>query len=390
MRQVYLDYSATTPVKEEVLQEMLPYFTEKFGNPSSLYTVGQDSKNAIAQARERLAALIGAEPREVFFTSSGTEADNWAVIETAMAKRAKGARHAITSKIEHHALLHSGEHLEKEGFDVTYIGVDADGFIDVAELEAAIRPDTAIISIMYANNEIGTIEPIAKIAKIAKKNNVVFHTDAVQALGNVHLDVKELGVDLMSMSGHKIYGPKGIGALYIRRGVALPPHMHGGAQENNKRAGTENLTGIVGFGKAAELAGANLVSHIERLTELRNYFLDCVRERIEDIRVNGSLESRLPGNINITFKYIEGEALLLLLDMAGIAVSTGSACSSASLSPSHVLEAIGVPVEEIHGSIRFTIGDFTTREDLDYTIDALETSVAKLRSISSVSKESGW
>jgi cysteine desulfurase len=389
-RNVYLDYSATTPVKDEVLQEMLPFFTESFGNPSSLYTVGQESKNAIAKARERLAALIGAEPREIFFTSSGTEADNWAVIEMATAKRAKGAKHVITSKIEHHALLHSCEYLEKEGFDVTYIGVDSDGFVDPREVEAAIRPDTAIVSIMYANNEIGTIEPIARIAEIAKSKGVVFHTDAVQALGNVHIDVKELGVDLLSVSGHKIYGPKGIGALYIRRGVALPPHMHGGAQENNKRAGTENLTGIVGFGKAAELAGENLVSHIENTMGLRNYFLERVKERIPDIRINGSLESRLPGNINITFKYIEGEALLLLLDMAGVAVSTGSACSSASLTPSHVLEAIGVPVEEIHGSVRFTIGDFTTREDLDYTLDALDESVSKLRKISSVSKESGW
>jgi cysteine desulfurase len=389
-RKVYLDYSATTPVKDEVLKEMLPFFTERFGNPSSLYTAGQESKNAIAQARERLAALIGAEPREIFFTSSGTEADNWAVIETATAKRAKGAKHVITSKIEHHALLHSCEYLEKEGFDVTYIGVDTDGFIDPDEVASAIRPDTALISIMYANNEIGTVEPIAKIAEIAKSRGVVFHTDAVQALGNVHIDVKALGVDLLSISGHKIYGPKGIGALYIRRGVALPPHMHGGAQENNKRAGTENLTGIVGFGKAAELAGKNLVSHIETTAGLRNYFLDRVKERIPDIRINGSLESRLPGNINITFKYIEGEALLLLLDMAGIAVSTGSACSSASLTPSHVLEAIGVPVEEIHGSVRFTIGDFTTREDLDYTLDALDESVSKLRKISSVSKESGW
>jgi cysteine desulfurase len=389
-RSVYLDYSATTPVKEEVLREMLPFFTEKFGNPSSLYTVGQESKNAISQARERLAALIGAEPREIFFTSSGTEADNWAVIETAMAKRAKGARHVITSAIEHHALLHSCEYLAKEGFDVTYLGVDKDGFVDLGELEAAIRDDTAIISIMFANNEIGTIEPVARIAEIAKGRGVTFHTDAVQALGNTHIDVKGLGVDLLSMSGHKIYGPKGIGALYVRRGVALPPHMHGGAQENNKRAGTENLTGIVGFGKAAELAREGLVAHIEKITELRNYFLDHVRERIQDIRINGSLESRLPGNMNITFKYIEGEALLLLLDMAGVAVSTGSACSSASLTPSHVLSAIGVPVEEIHGSVRFTIGDFTTREDIGYTLDALEEAVAKLRRISSVSKDSGW
>ncbi|MDR1293057.1 MAG: cysteine desulfurase NifS [Clostridiales Family XIII bacterium] len=389
-RNVYLDYSATTPVKDEVLREMLPFFTESFGNPSSLYTVGQEAKNAVAHARERLAALIGAEPREIFFTSSGTEADNWAVIETATAKRARGAKHVITSKIEHHALLHSCEYLEKEGFDVTYIGVDSDGLIDPREVEEAIRPDTAIVSIMYANNEIGTIEPIARIAEIAKSKGVVFHTDAVQALGNVHIDVKELGVDLLSVSGHKIYGPKGIGALYIRRGVALPSHMHGGAQEAGKRAGTENLTGIVGFGKAAELAGENLVSHIENISGLRNYFLDRVKERIPDIRINGSLESRLPGNLNITFKYIEGEALLLLLDMAGVAVSTGSACSSASLTPSHVLEAIGVPVEEIHGSVRFTIGDFTTKGDLDYTLDALDESVAKLRKISSVSKESGW
>jgi cysteine desulfurase len=388
-RTVYLDYSATTPVKDEVLQEMLPYFSVKFGNPSSLYTQGQDSKNAITIARERLAGLINAQPREVYFTSSGTEADNWAVIETAMAQKEKG-KHIITTKIEHHAILHSGEYLEKQGFDVTWLGVDEDGFVRIDELEAAIRPDTTLISIMFANNEIGTIEPVAKIADIAKKHDVIFHTDAVQALGNVHIDVKELGIDLMSMSGHKIYGPKGIGALYIRRGVNLPAHIHGGAQEANKRAGTENLTGIVGFGKAAELAKENIVKHIEQVSSLRNYFILKVKERIEDCFVNGSLESRLPGNANITFKYIEGEALLLLLDMAGVAVSTGSACSSASLTPSHVLDAIGVPVEMIHGSVRFTIGDFTTKEDLDYVVDVLEEAVLKLRRISSVSKDSGW
>ncbi|MDR1953856.1 MAG: cysteine desulfurase NifS [Clostridiales Family XIII bacterium] len=389
MRQVYLDYSATTPVKDEVLQEMIPYFTTKFGNPSSLYTVGQESKNAINLARERVAALIGAEPREIFFTSSGTEADNWAVIETAMSKRNKG-KHVITTSIEHHALLHSAEHLKKEGFEVTYLGVDKEGFVDPAELERAIRPDTTLISIMYANNEIGTVEPVAEIAKIAKAHGIVFHTDAVQALGNVHIDVKALGADLMSISAHKIYGPKGIGALYIRKGLALPAHIYGGAQENNKRAGTENLTGIVGFGKAAELARENLTSHIEKITGLRNYFIERVLEKIEDVHVNGSLESRLPGNANITFKYIEGEALLLLLDMKGVAVSTGSACSSASLTPSHVLEAIGVPVEQIHGSVRFTVGDFTSKEDLDYTVDVLTGAVEKLRSISSVSKDSGW
>jgi cysteine desulfurase len=388
-RQVYLDYSATTPVKPEVLEAMLPYFTEFYGNPSSLYTAGQNAKNAISVAREQLAALLGAEPREVFFTSSGTEADNWAVIGGAMWKRAKG-KHIITTVIEHHAILHSGEFLRKEGYDVTYLPVDGQGFVRLDDLRNAIREDTTLVSVMFANNEIGTIQPIAEIAQICKEKGVLFHTDAVQALANVPIDVHALGVDLLSVSGHKIYGPKGIGALYIRKGVALPEYMHGGAQESKKRAGTENLAGIVGFGKAAELAKANLETHIVRLRELRDYFLERVRQEISDLRINGSLESRLPGNINITFKYIEGEAILLLLDMNGIAVSTGSACSSASLSPSHVLEAIGVPVEEIHGSIRFTIGDFTTKEDLDYTVEALKETVAKLRSISSVTKESGF
>jgi cysteine desulfurase len=389
MRQVYLDYSATTPVKEAVLKEMLPYFTENFGNPSSLYTVGQNSKDAITTARARLGLLINADPRTLFFTSSGTEADNWAVIETARFKKNKG-NHIITTEIEHHALLHSAEQLEKEGFDVTYLGVDEEGSIRLDDLKKAIRPDTILISIMYANNEIGTIQPIAEISKIAKEHDIVFHTDAVQALGNVPIDVQALGVDLMSVSGHKIYGPKGIGALYIRKGMRLPEHMYGGAQEAGKRAGTENLTGIIGFGKAAELAKDGLAEHIEKLTTLRNYFIEQVKALIPDIRINGSLEHRLPGNANITFKYIEGEAILLLLDMKGVAVSTGSACSSASLTPSHVLSAIGVPVEEIHGSIRFTVGDFTTKEDLDYTLDILEETVTKLRNISSMSKESGW
>jgi cysteine desulfurase len=388
-RQVYLDYSATTPVKDAVLQAMLPYFTENFGNPSSLYTAGQNSKNAISKARDQVAALIGAQPAEVFFTSSGTEADNWAVIETAMWKRGKG-KHIITTAIEHHALLHSGEYLSKQGFEVTYLPVGGDGFVDPEALKNAIRDDTTLVSVMFANNEIGTIQPIAQLAEIARERGVLFHTDAVQALGNVPIDVKALGVDMLSVSGHKIYGPKGIGALYIRKGVNLPEHMHGGGQEFRKRAGTENLTGIVGFGKAAELAKKNLETHVENLTALRNYFIEKVCAEIQDVRVNGSLENRLPGNANITFKYIEGEAILLLLDMKGIAVSTGSACSSASLTPSHVLAAIGVPVEEIHGSIRFTVGDFTTKEDLDYTLEALKETVAKLRNISSVSRDSGF
>jgi cysteine desulfurase len=388
-RQVYLDYSATTPVKDEVLQAMIPYFSLNFGNPSSLYTIGQESKQALDEARERVAALIGADPKEIYFTSSGTEADNWAVIETAESRIKKG-NHIISSKIEHHALLHSCEYLGKRGFDVTYLGVNGEGFIDPAELERSITDKTTLISIMFANNEIGTVQPIKELAEIAKKHGIPFHTDAVQALGNMPIDVRALGVDMLSVSAHKIYGPKGIGALYIRKGVSLPSHVHGGAQENKKRAGTENLTGIVGFGKAAELSLGNMSEHIENLTRLRNYFLKEIFNNIPDIVVNGNMDRRLPGNLNITFKYIEGEALLLLLDLDGIAVSTGSACSSASLTPSHVLTALGVPVEMIHGSVRFTVGDFTTKEDIDYTVECLIKNVEKLRRISSVSKEKGW
>lgn len=382
-RHVYLDYSATTPVKKEVLDEMIPYFTENFGNPSSIYSIGQGSKDAITTARTRISELIKCSPEEIYFTSSGTEADNWAMIMTAMSNRKKG-NHIITSKIEHHALIHSAEYLEGEGFEVTYLDVDKEGFIDPEELEKAITDKTTLISIMFANNEIGTIEPVREIAEIARKHKILFHTDAVQALGNVNIDVKDLGVDMMSISAHKIYGPKGIGALYVRRGVRLPNFIHGGGQENKKRAGTENLTGIVGFGKAARLAAQNIDEHIKNTTELRNYFIDQVLNKIPDCHLNGSRDKRLPGNANITFKFIEGEAILLHLDMKGIEVSTGSACSSASLTPSHVLEAIGVPVEEIHGSVRFTVGDFTTKEDLDYTVDALVEIVEKLRNISSI------
>ncbi|MDR3242849.1 MAG: cysteine desulfurase NifS [Clostridiales Family XIII bacterium] len=389
MRQVYLDYSATTPVKEEVLKEMLPYFTKKFGNPSSLYSIAQESKIAVEEARERVASLIGANPGEVFFTSSGTESDNWAVIETARLKKSRG-NHIITTKIEHHALLHSCKYLETQGFDVTWLDVDRDGRVEPGDLEAAVTDKTVLISVMFANNEIGTIEPVREIAEIAKKHKITFHTDAVQALGNVPIDVHDLGVDMISVSSHKIYGPKGVGALYIRKGLTLPNLLHGGAQENRKRAGTENLTGIVGFGKAAQLAGLSLSEHIAKTASLRNYFIGEVTARIPDVHVNGGMEHRLPGNANITFEYVEGEALLLLLDMKGIAISTGSACSSASLTPSHVLTAIGVPMEKIHGSLRFTIGDFTTKDDIDYTVNELEKSVTKLRNISSVSKEKGW
>ncbi|QHI73746.1 cysteine desulfurase NifS [Aminipila terrae] len=389
MRQVYLDYSATTPVKEDVLNAMIPYFTEKFGNPSSLYTVGTVSREAIEKARGQVAKLINAQDKEIFFTSSGTEADNWAVFGIVDALKNKG-NHIITTKIEHHALLHTGDFLEKHGYDVTYLDVEPDGRVNPEALKAAITDKTILISIMFVNNEVGTVQPIKELAAIAKERGIVFHTDAVQALGNVHIDVKDLGVDLMSVSAHKIYGPKGVGALYIRKGVQLSNFMHGGAQESKRRAGTENLPGIVGFGKAAELAYENLDAHIKKVSELRNYFIDQVMSKIENVTLNGSKEFRHPGNANLTFEFIEGEAMLLYLDMKGIAVSTGSACSSASLVPSHVLSALGIPVEKIHGSLRFTVGEPTTKEDIDYVVEQLVEVVNKLRSISSVSKTKGW
>jgi cysteine desulfurase len=386
LKQVYLDYSATTPVKKEVLEEMLPYFSEKYGNPSSLYEIGFESKDAIAIARSKVAHIIGASDREIFFTSGGTESDNWAVIGTAKALKDKG-NHIITSKIEHHALLHTCEYLEKEGYEVTYLSVDSNGRISIEELEAAITDKTILISIMFANNEMGAIQPIKEISEIAKKYNIIFHTDAVQALGNVPIDVKELGIDLLSISSHKIYGPKGIGALYIRKGLVIPNLIHGGGQERKKRAGTENVPAIVGFGKAAELAEANLDNHIKELQTLRNYFITEVTNRIPDVSLNGDLENRLPGNINMVFNYIEGEALLLAMDQKGIYASTGSACSSASFSPSHVLLAMGLPIEKVYSSIRFTIGDFTTREELDYVLNELEVMVKRLREISPFNKD---
>lgn len=389
MRQVYLDYSATTPVKKEVLDAMLPYFSELYGNPSSLYSIASESKEALVKARTQVAELIGAQEKEIFFTSCGTEADNWAVMGTADALKDKG-NHIITTKIEHHAMLHSCEFLEKHGYDVTYLNVDEGGRVNPADLEAAITDKTILISVMFANNEVGTIEPIKELAEIAKKHKILFHTDAVQALGNVEINVKDLGVDMMSMSAHKIYGPKGIGALYIRKGLRISNYLHGGAQENKRRAGTENLAGIVGFGKAAELARVNLKEHIRHSSELRDYLIEQVQENIDHVYVNGTMEHRHPGNANLTFEFIEGEAMLLYLDMNGIAVSTGSACSSASLTPSHVLDALGIPVERIHGTLRFTVGDMTTKEDIDYVVDTLKKVVSKLREISSVSSEKGW
>lgn len=389
MRNVYLDYSATTPVKEEVLKEMIPYFTEKFGNPSSLYDKGLESKDAVNHAREQLAALINADPKEVYFTAGGTEADNWAVFGVADKLKEKG-NHIITTQIEHHAMLHSCAFLEKQGYEITYLGIDKDGRISLEELENAITDKTILISVMMVNNEIGTVQPIKEIGKIAKAHKVIFHTDAVQALGNVPIDVKDMGIDLMSMSSHKIYGPKGEGALYMRKGLRISNFIHGGAQENNKRAGTENLTGIVGFGKAAELAKANFENHVKHCSELRNYLVERVLSEIPDTQLNGTMDGRHPGNANITFKFIEGESILLLLNQFGISVSTGSACSSTSLEPSHVLVALGVPVEMIHGTVRFTVGDFTTKEDIDYVVDNLKLIVEKLRALSPINAQKGW
>ncbi len=389
MRKVYLDYSATTPVKEEVLKEMLPFFSENFGNPSSLYEIGEDSKNAIGEARKKVASLINAQPEEIIFTGSGTEADNWAIIGTAEKLKSKG-NHIITTKIEHHAVLHTCRYLEKNGYEVTYLDVDKEGFVKAEDLEAAINEKTILVSIMHLNNEIGTVQPIKELVKIAKDKGVRFHTDSVQALGNLKIDVKDMDVDMMSISAHKIYGPKGIGALYIKKGTNLENLLHGGAQEFKKRAGTENLTGIIGFGAAAALSEDILEKHIEHCKTLRDKFVKEIQERLDNVYINGSMEERHPGNVNITFEFIEGEAILLLLNMKGIYVSTGSACSSASLTPSHVLDALGVPVERIHGSIRFTVGDFTTEEDIDYVINEVVEIVNKLRAMSPISQEKGW
>lgn len=389
MRNVYLDYSATTPVKEEVLKEMIPYFTEKFGNPSSLYDKGLEARDAVTHAREQVAALINADPGEIFFTAGGTEADNWAVFGAADKLKEKG-NHIITTKIEHHAMLHSCAFLEKHGFDVTYLDIDKDGRVDLQQLKDSITDKTILISVMMVNNEIGTVQPIKEIGKIAKEHKILFHTDAVQALGNVPIDVKDMGIDLMSMSSHKIYGPKGEGALFIRKGIRISNYLHGGAQEAGRRAGTENLTGIVGFGKAAELARVHFDEHVKHSSTLRDYLVERILNEIPDTTLNGTMEERHPGNANITFKYIEGESILLLLNQFGISVSTGSACSSKSLEPSHVLVALGVPVEMIHGTVRFTVGDFTTKEDIDYVVDCLKQVVIRLRELSPINEKKGW
>ena len=388
MRQVYLDNSATTPIKGDVLKEMLPFLTEHFGNASSLYTPGLVARHALDEAREKVAALINAKANEVYFTGCGSESDNWVLKGVASSLKNKG-NHIITTVTEHPAMLRTCEYLEKNGYEVTYLGIDDQGRLNPAELEAAIKDTTILVSIMMVNNEIGTIHPIKELAAIAKKHGVLFHTDAVQALGNVPIDVKDLGVDFLSMSAHKIYGPKGVGGLYIRRGAKLGTLIFGGGQESGKRAGTENVAGIVGFGKAAELALNSLDEHIKHSTEIRNYLAEKLTAEIPDVIINGSMDNRHPGNLNVTFKYIEGESILIQLDACGICISTGSACSSKSLKPSHVLSALGVPVELIHGTVRFSVGDFTTKEDIDYTVECTKKVVAWLRDLSPLSPKKG-
>ena len=378
---IYMDNAATTAVKPEVVEAMLPYFTDIAGNPSSIHKAGRDARRAVERAREQVAKAIGCEKNEVYFTGGGSEADNWAIKGAALANQKKG-RHIITSAIEHHAVLHTCEFLEKNGFEVTYLPVDNEGFVRPEDVENAIRPDTVLISIMMANNEIGTIEPIAEIARIAKAHGVTMHTDAVQAVGAVPVDVKELGVDMLSLSAHKFYGPKGIGVLYIRKGVKVENLVHGGAQERSKRAGTENLASIVGLGKAIEMATEDLPAHMERLSAMRDRIIDGVLEAIPYCRLNGPRANRLPGNVNISVEYIEGEALLLRLDLAGIAGSSGSACTSGSLDPSHVLLAIGLKHEVAHGSLRLSLGDFNTDADVDAVLERLPAIVSTLRDMS--------
>jgi len=380
-RKIYLDYSATTPTKKEVLDEMIPYFTEQFGNPSSIHQFGRANKNVITQSREAVAKTINAKTEEIYFTAGGTESDNWALIGIAESNKKKG-NHIITSKIEHHGILHTCEYLEKRGFEVTYLDVDEYGMIDLEDLKASIKDTTILISIMFVNNEIGTMQPVKEIGAIAREKGVYFHTDGVQALGNVAIDVDDLNIDLMSVSSHKIYGPKGIGALYIRKGVRITNYVHGGAQERKRRAGTENVPGIVGFAKAATIAHENLDNHVDKLIKLRMKLIKGIEENIPYIKLNGHPEKRHPGNVNFCFEYIEGESLLLSLDMVGIAGSSGSACTSGSLDPSHVLMSIGLTHEIAHGSLRLSIGDFTTEDDIDYTIENLAQIVDRLRQMS--------
>ena len=378
---IYLDNAATTKTSEEVVAAMLPYFTEYYGNPSSVYEFASESKKAVSNARRTIAETLGAQENEIYFTAGGSEADNWALKATAEAYQSKG-KHIITTKIEHHAILHTAEYLEKRGFEITYIGVDENGVVKVDELEKAIRPDTILISVMFANNEIGTIQPIKEIGEIAKKHGVLFHTDAVQAYGQLPINVDELHIDMLSSSGHKLNGPKGIGFLYIRKGVKIRSFVDGGAQERKRRAGTENVPGIVGYGKAAEIAAKTMKERTAKEIELRDHLIDRVLAEVPYTRLNGHRTNRLPNNANFSFQFVEGESLLILLDNNGICASSGSACTSGSLDPSHVLLAIGLPHEIAHGSLRLTLSAETTMEDIDFVVDCIKQIIERLRSMS--------
>ncbi len=378
---IYLDNAATTKTAPEVVEAMLPYFGEAYGNPSAIYSLGSAGKKAVNEARRSIAKLINAGQEEIYFTAGGTEADNWALKAVAESYGEKG-RHIITTKIEHHAVLHTCGYLEKKGFEVTYLDVDQDGLVDLEELKAAIRPDTILISVMYANNEIGTIEPVGEIGAIARERGILFHTDAVQAFGQVPLDVEALKVDMLSASAHKVNGPKGVGMLYIRAGLKLRSFIHGGAQERNRRAGTENVPGIVGFGAAAARAMKLMEEKGRKERELREYLIRSIEKQIPYCRLNGHRERRLPGNVNFSFQFIEGESLLIMLDMKGICASSGSACTSGSLDPSHVLLAIGLKHEEAHGSLRMTLSEDNTVEELDEVVEALKAIVGRLREMS--------
>jgi len=383
MEKVYLDYAATAPLRKEALEAMMPYFIEDFGNPSSIHSMSRSPRAAVKEARETIAKTLNAEPSEIYFTSGGTESDNWALISTAqlMSQKGKG-KHIIISTIEHHAIMETADYLVKQGYEVTRVGVDETGLVKMDELEKAIRPDTVLISIMTANNEVGTIEPVAEIGKLAHDHGILFHTDAVQAYGHMPIDVKAMNIDMLSVSGHKFGGPKGIGFLYVTKSVRLPPFMHGGEQENGRRAGTTNVPGIVGMAKAAEIAHRDLDKNMRRMTELRDHYIERIEKEIPYCKFNGHRTKRLPGNANFSFYFVEGESLLMNLGMKGVCISTGSACASGSLDPSHVLMAIGVPHEIAHGSIRVSLSEDTTMEQIDYAVDAIKSAVATMRSLS--------
>ncbi|MDO4381847.1 MAG: cysteine desulfurase NifS [Clostridia bacterium] len=381
MKNIYFDNAATTKLDDEVLKEMLPYLKDNYGNPSSIYKLGREARKAIEDSREKIAKVLNCKANEIYFTAGGSESDNTAIKGIAKANKKRG-NHIITSKIEHPAVLETCKQLEKEGFEITYISVDEKGIVDLEELKKSIKPTTILITIMFANNEIGTIQPIEEIGKIAKGNNIYFHTDSVQAVGSIKIDVQKLKIDSLSLSGHKFYGPKGVGALYVKTGVPFEKFISGGHQERNKRAGTENVAGIVGIGKAIELAYENLDEYNKKIKELRDYYVKQVEEKIPYIKINGDMEKRLPGNSNISFRFIEGEGLLLNLDLKGICASSGSACTSGSLDPSHVLLAIGLPHEIAHGSLRVSIGKYNTKEEIDYLIENLMEIVTRLREMS--------